>query len=184
MGHPIVRRSRHLSAAALLLGILFVISAWTPAFGDSAEASKLLQQARMSAAQLRRDTTSMETFTRSQLSWQSHAHQINLIKEHINNTGKVVADLHNARDGAEAWQQDAIDHITPLLQEIASNTEAIINHLNENRGHTWHPEYEGYVRSNAELANDLSKLIGDYIDYGGAKSRAQSLEQKLGFSGQ
>lgn len=180
MLNRIVGKASYLSAAALLLGVVFLASAWTPAFSDSAEASRLLQEARMSAARLHRDATQMETYTRSKLSWQSHAAQINAIKEHINSAGKVVADLHNARDGAEAWQQDAIDKITPLLQELASNTESIINHLNDKK-ETWHPEYEGYVRSNAELSAELSKLISDYIDYDNAKGKTQELGKKLGF---
>ena len=182
MVHHILRKTSYLSTAALVLGMILFVSGWTPAYSDSAQASKLLQEARTSAAQLRRDSVQMETFTRSRLTWQSHAAQIDVIKEHINRTGKIVADLHNARDGAEPWQQDAIDRITPLLQEMASNTESIINHLND-KNETWHPEYQGYLKSNAELAADLSRLIGDYVDYDSAKSRSQGLGQKLGLSG-
>lgn len=178
----VLRKSGYLLTAALLLGMTVFASAWTPAFGDAAQTARLLQDARASAAQLRRDTTQMETFTRSSLSWQSHAAQINTIKEHINRTGKIVADLHDSRDSAAAWQQDAIDRITPLLQEMASNTEAIINHLNEKK-QTWAPGYQGYVRSNAVLADELSKLIGDYIDYDSAKAKTSDLGEKLGFSG-
>lgn len=181
MVHHTLRRVRFLSTAALLLGMILFASDWTPAYSDSAQASKLLQDANLSAAQLRRDSTQMETFTRSQLTWRSHATQINLIREHINKTGKILADLQNARDGAEPWQQDAIDKITPLLKEMASNTESIISHLNEKKGHTWHPEYQGYVKSNGQLAAALSKLIGDYVDYDQAKSKTQGLEHKLAF---
>lgn len=181
MVYQTLRTVRYFTTAALLLGMVLFASAWTPAYSDSAQASKLLQEANLSAAQLRRDSTQMETFTRSQLTWQSHATQINVIRDHINKTGKILADLHNARDGAEPWQQDAIDKITPLLKEMASNTESIISHLNEKKGHTWHPEYEGYVKSNAQLATALSKLVGDYVDYDQAKSKTQGLESKLGF---
>ena len=47
----------------------------------------------------------------------------------------------------------------------------------------WRPEYKAYLKSNAERANALSKLIGDYLDYEGAKARAQGLGEKAGFSG-
>ncbi len=180
MVHDMMRKTSYLPITALLLGVVLLASGWTPAFGDSAEASKPLQDARTSAAQLRGDSVQMESSTRSELSWESHAHQIDVIKEHINRTGKIAADLHNARDGAEPWQQDAIDRITPLLQEMASNAESIIDHLND-RKQTWHPEYQGYLKSNADLATDLSKLIGDYVDYGQAKSRTEKLGQKVGF---
>lgn len=164
---------------ALLLGMVLLVSSSTPTFADSAEASKLLQDAKMSAIELRRDAAQMQTYIASKVTWKSHAAQINVIKEHINNAGKILADLHNARDGAAVWQQEAIDKISPLLQELASNTESIINHLNDNK-QTWHPEYTGYLRSNTELSADLAKLIGDYIDYGNTRSRTKELGKKLG----
>jgi hypothetical protein len=181
MPHHILRKTRVLATAALLLGIMVFVSGSMPAHGDSAQASKLLQDAKTSAAQLARDTDQMMSFARSKVSWQSHAGQITLIKEHVNNSGKILADLHNARDGADPSQQEAIDKITPILQQLASNTQSIINNLNSTKT-TWSPEFQGYVKSNSELANDLSKLIGDYLDYESAKSRTEGLGQKLGFS--
>jgi hypothetical protein len=174
-------KTRYFSTTALLFGMLFALG-WAPAYGDSAQTSKLLQDAKVSAVQLKQDSSRMESYTRSQLAWNSHASQINMIKEHVNNIGKTLADLHNSRAGSEPWQRDAIDKITPLLQELAGNTESVINHLND-RKQTWHPEYQGYLKSNAELATDLSQLIGDYIDFGNAKAKTQALEQKLEFSG-
>ena len=182
MVHQILIKSRYLSTTALVLGMMLFAFGWTPAYGDSAQASKLLQDAKTSAAQLKQDSVQMESYTRSRLSWESHASQVNRIKDHVNQSGKILADLHTARDGAEGWQQDAIDKITPLLQELASNTTSIIDHLNDKK-QTWHPEYQDYLRSNAELATDLSRLIGDYTDFGNAKAKTQAMELKLGFSG-
>jgi hypothetical protein len=182
MVHRILTKPRHLSTAAFVLGMMLFALGWTPAYGDSAQASKLLEDAKTSAAQLRQDSVQMESYTRSRVSWESHASQVNRIRDHVNTSGKILADLHDARDGAEGWQQDDIDKITPLLQELASNTTSIIDHLNDKK-QTWHPEYQEYLISNAELATDLSKLIGDYIDFGNAKSKTQAMEQKLGFSG-
>lgn len=180
MAHQRTGRARHITAVAALFGVVAFLG-WMPAYGDSAQASKLLQQAKVSAAQLKTDSEEMESFTSNRLSWQSHATQINRIREHVNRSGKILAELHEARDGAEPWQQDAIDKITPMLQEMASNTTSIINHLSDNR-HTWHPEYTGYLKANAALASDLSRLINDSIDYGKAKSRTESLGKNLGFS--
>jgi len=180
MAHQKSQSARHFTAVAALLGVVAFLG-WMPAYGDSAQASKLLQQAKISAAQLKTDSEEMESFTSNQLTWQSHATQINRVKEHVNRTGKILAELHDAREGAEPWQQEAIDKITPMLQELASNTTSIIDHLNDRR-HTWHPEYTGYLKANAQLASDLSRLITDSIDYGRAKSRTENLGKNLGFS--
>jgi len=170
------------AAAAVVLGVVFFASCWTPAYADSAQTTKLLQQAKMSAIQLRNDSSQMKTYVGSGLSWRSHAKQIDIIKEQVNKSGKILAELHDARDSSAPWQQEVIDKITPLLQEMASNTESIINHLND-RQHTWQPKYQAYLTSNSELSADLSKLIGDYIDFGKAKSRTDKMSQSLGFSG-
>ena len=174
------RKARGRATAASLLGIMVLVSGWTPAHCDAAQASKLLEDAKTSAAQLACDTEQMESYARSQVSWRTHAGQIERVKEHVNNTGKILAELHNARDGAEPWQQKAIDKITPITQQLASNTEAIINNLNSTK-QTWGPEFQG-LKSNTDQARDLSKLIGNYLDYGSAKSKTQGLGQKLGFS--
>jgi hypothetical protein len=181
MTYCIRMKARHLTAALALVGMMLFVPGWTPAYGDSAQVSNLLQQARASAIQLKADSNEMETYSQNQLHWTTHARQINRVKEHVNNSGKILADLHAAREGAEPWQQDVIDKITPLLQEMASHTESIISHLNDRR-QTWHPEYHGYLQSNSRLADDLSKLIGDYIDYGQAKSKTDSLGKSLGFA--
>jgi len=181
MTYRIRMKAHHLTAALALVGLMALIPGWTPAYGDSAQVTSLLRRANTSATQLKNDSVEMESYARSQLQWQTHARQVNLIKEHVNNSGKILADLHEARDTAEPWQQEAIDRITPLLQELASNTTSIIDHLNEKQ-QTWHPEYESYLKSNAEVATDLSNLIRDYLAYGEAKSKSESLGKTLGFS--
>ncbi len=170
-----------LTAGALLLGTGLFATSGTLAYADSAQVSALLKSAKSNAAELARDATQMETYTRSRMAWQSHSNQVHIIGQHVNATSKVVDELHSARDDAEPWQQEAIDRITPLLQELATNTNSIIEHLNDRKA-TWHPEYHEYLQSNAEMATDLSKLIGDYIDYGNAKAKAQGMGGKLGFS--
>jgi hypothetical protein len=177
----LVRKARGLPTAALVLSIMVFVSGWTPSYADSAQASRLLKDARGFAVQLGRDANQMASF-QTLTDWKSHAEQLNLIGDHINKIGKILADLQRARDGAEPWQQDAIDKITPLAQELASNTKSIIDNLNGDK-RTWRPEYKAYLKSNAERANDLSKLIGDYLDYEGAKARTQGLSEKAGFSG-
>lgn len=181
MTYRIRMKARHFTAAAALVGMMLFVPGWTPAYGDSAQVTKLLREASTSATQLKNDSVQMESYAGSQLRWQTHANQVNRVKEHVNNSGKILADLHAAHDTAEPWQQEAIDRITPLLQELASNTTSIIDHLNDKQ-QTWHPEYTGYLKSNAEVATDLSNLIRDYLAYGEAKSKSESLGKTLGFS--
>jgi hypothetical protein len=101
--------------------------------GDSKEVSDLLAQAKGQAGQLKLDAADMETFTRTNVTWESHAAKITAVKDHVNKVADTVAKLNQVRDTASPWQKTAIDRVNPLLQELASNSTAIIDHLNKER---------------------------------------------------
>src|ERR1017187_8100735 len=119
-----------LIAAAYIATPLTVVAAEN---GDSPEVTSLLADAKAEAVELKTDAGDMDSFTRSNLSWASYATKAEMIKEHVNNSGKLLGKLQEAEAIASPWQQTAIRRIEPLLREIAANTEATINHLNENK---------------------------------------------------
>jgi hypothetical protein len=145
----------------------------------AADISSLLEDAKMSANQLKMDAVQMESFSRTKISWQNHASQISRIKEHINKAGKIVSQLEDARASAEQWHQTSVDRIAPTLKELASNTESIIEHLNESPNHLWDPTYKQYLAANAELSGELSQLINDAVSYDRTKTKMKDLQEKL-----
>src|SRR5215469_6131197 len=163
-----VRRS-----ALLSMGLLVLLLTQTSATAAAADVTALFQQARSLAVQLNRDAATMESFTRSNLSWQTHSGQITTIKEHINKAGSILSQMQAARADAKPWHQDAIDGITPALKELASNTESIINHLNETPQQLKDPTYVRYLQSNAKLASDLSAAVGNVVDYDNTKTKME-----------
>ena len=169
-----VRRSALLSMGGLLVLLLTQTSAM------AADVTALFQQARSLAVQLNRDAATMESFTRSNLSWQTHSGQITTIREHINNAGSILSQMQAARGDAKPWHQDAIDGISPLLKQMASNTDAIITHLNENPRRLRDPNYVAYVRSNSQSARQLSAAIGNIVDFDNTRNRMEELAGKLG----
>lgn len=146
---------------------------------DSEKISKLFAEAKSYAAQARDDAATLNAYTLSKVSWQSHAGRLNTIKVHVNNLGKVLSQLHQARPEGSAWQQHAIDDITPFLQGMADHLTAAINHLNENPSQVHMKAYQDYARSNYLLTSKTYDVIRDLVDYDEAKSTADSLEQKL-----
>jgi len=145
---------------------------------DSEQVSKLLSEAKTLAFQVREDAATMETYTRTSASWQSHAAAINLIKEHVNALGRQETKLRDAKANASPWQKMAIDRITPYLGELAGYTQAVIDHLN---GDVKRPlsEYNDYLEANADYSADLAAMIADFVDYGKAKARMEHLGAKL-----
>ena len=146
---------------------------------DSPEITKLLTDAKAEAVELKADSDDMESFTRSTMTWRGYGSQLEMIKGHVNNAGKLLAKLKDAEATGSAWQQTAIKRIQPLLQELADNTTATINHLNDNQSKVHMPAFTDYVKANAELATDLEALIRDFVNYGSAKEKFKSLGSKL-----
>jgi hypothetical protein len=169
---------------ALLLSATTFLSPVLRAAGtpqeDSKEVSDLLAQAKGQAGQLKLDAADMETFTRTNVTWESHAAKITAIKDHTNKVADTVAKLNQLHDTASPWQKTAIDRVNPLLQELASNTTAIIDHLNKEKGGRLNtPEHKEYLKSNAELAANLSSTIGDFVDYGKTKAKFDKEAREL-----
>jgi hypothetical protein len=177
-------RSFYRCSAGLSVGALLVLlMAKTNVLAQTnADLSPLFQEARTTATQLHRDATTMESFTRSNLTWQSHSAQVKLIKEHINKAGSILSQMQAARADAKPWHQDAIDGITPVLKQLAANTDSIINHLNDNPGWLKDPTYMQYLKSNQQLASDLSAAVSNVVDYDNTKTRMEELQGKVGQS--
>ena len=146
---------------------------------DNKEVTKLLEDIKRQAADLQRDSEELEAFTRSDVSWQSHAQELEQIKDRINAIGKTISTLQNLRSSASPWQQEAIDRIIPVAQKLASNTTAAIEHLNQNPQHIQEPQYRQYIKSNAEAATSLASMVKDFVEYGKTRTTLEAYERKL-----
>lgn len=160
--------------AMLMTGLMAV--AQNP---DSAKISSLLQHAKEHAAQANLNAERIESYTRSSMAWQSHAAQLNIMKENVNELGKDIGELTAARDEGSPWQQEAIDDINPLLRSMADHMSAMMKHLTDNQNRVHMPAYKDYAKANFELSQKLLVMIDDYVGYAEAKSKAEALEQKL-----
>jgi len=163
------------------LALLFVLGSQVmPAqSADSEQISKLLAQAKSEAVLAEDDAASLDSFTRSTLSWKHHGFKIEQMRDHINALGQIHKQLADARVQGSAWQQLAIDQIEPLLQGMADNLSLTINHLNQNQTNVHMPAYREYVHANHELASRTAGMIREFVDYDEAKSKTDALEAKL-----
>jgi len=164
---------------AVYLMISHISKAATGSIGDSQEITNLLSQAKSEAIELRDDADNMATYARSRLSWASFAGKVNEIKEHVNETGKLLAKLEQARATGSLWQQEAIDHITPVLRELAAATESTIDHLNNNKTLVHTRDFREHCSVNYDLAEKLAKLVGDFVDYGETKAKFAELQTRV-----
>src|SRR3954471_3465455 len=138
---------------------------------DSEQVSKLLTDAKSAALLLQRDAEQLSAFTQSSVSWQSYADQLSQIRSHVNNVGSILQQLNDLRVVSSQWQRIAIDRLTPLLNEVARNTQLTISKLNANPNAVHSTSYRKYVSAHQELATDLASMIGSFVDYGKAKEK-------------
>jgi chromosome segregation ATPase len=125
--------------AALLSACLQARAAKPPE--DNREVTQLPEDIQVQAADLQRDSEELESFSRSRVSWESHATELEAIKERINKIGQTIQKLQSTRSSASPWQQEAIDRIVPVAQKLTSNTTAAIERLNRNPSHLQDPQY-------------------------------------------
>jgi hypothetical protein len=175
------KMATELIVGVLTVSMLFLFS--TPLSAqkqENPEITQLLADAREKAAELSRDADDMESLIRSDVSWQSHADMLEQVKEHVNQLGRIAAQLEQKRDSASPWQQQAIDRMLPVLKELAANTTAAINHLNENKARPLQmSSYPQYLKENAESAHNLADMISSFVKYGETRAKVEKLEQKL-----
>ena len=146
---------------------------------DSAEISRLLNEARSYAIQANTDAAELESYANSTISWRTHAQTLESIRGHVNNMGKLLQQMHDMKSEGSPWQQDAINRIDPLLRQMADQLTATIEHGNEYPNRVHMMKFKNYVRACADLANQTERLITDIVTYDKAQAKAQMLEQKL-----
>jgi hypothetical protein len=171
-----------LSLGLLLAALAFAMSAVCGAqtSKDSNQFSAILADIKTEALQLRHDAEDLKTFTHnSHLTWESHAQKVTEIKDHVNEAGKLLAKLDSARGSASLWQQEAFDHIVPMMKELASSVEATIEHFDQRPGLLRTGPYVEFADANYELASNSAEVISDYVEYGKSKAKSDELAAKL-----
>lgn len=146
---------------------------------DSAAISKLLPEVKLHAANAERDADTLESYTRNTLNWESHAAQIHMIRQHVNDLIQDSNELSRLRPEGSPWQQQAIDHINKLLPQISTHLSAMINHLSENQRSVNSPKFRDYLRTNYKLIHTAHEAIDNWADYNEVKWKANALEQQL-----
>jgi len=175
-----VARGRVIRPGLGLLAILFV--ALSPAIGainpvkDSEKVSGYLADAKTQAIQLQKDAEEMNGFVWSGRSWQTDAFKLDLIKDHVNRIGKLVAEMNDARATASPWQQDAMDRVRPMVRELAGNVDAQIQFLRKHQGHLVDATYGDCAAANVGTSTEVARMLSDFVAYGDAKHKAESLE--------
>lgn len=173
-----------LSAKVLIRVAVFVLFLSGALIGaaqktDSTQITKLFGDIKEHSVLAEEDAQLLESYTRSNVSWQGHADRLAQMKAHVNDLLKDYNEAQRLRDEGSPWQQEAIDQLRPLLQGMADHLTATIQHQRKNQTNVRMQAWVDYVRGNSEYATKAATFIHDLVDYGAAKSTAESLEREL-----
>lgn len=150
---------------------------------DSQQLTQVLGQARDEAAELARDADEMESLIWNDVNWETHAVMLDRVKDHVNNMARIVAKLSDTRASGSELQEQAVDRILPLLKELAANTTAAINYLNQNKSRPKTDPYTQYLHDNAETARQLSSTVSSLWEYEKSMTKIGKLKNKLELRG-
>jgi hypothetical protein len=175
----------YVARAVLVMFLLLSMSGRAIALReDSQQLTQVLGEARDEAAELARDADEMESLIRNDVSWEAHAVMLDRVKDHVNNMARIVAKLSETRASGSELQQQAVDRILPLVKELAANTTAAINYLNQNKSRPKTDPYTQYLHDNAETAHQLSSTVSSLWEYEKSMTKIAKLKNKLDLSGQ
>ena len=174
-----------------LLAFVLVALLFLPVLGRSAglreespQLTQILGEARVEAGELARDADETESLIRSDVSWQTHAEMLDRVKEHVNNMAGIIQKLESERSSGSELQEQAVDRTLPLLKELAANTTAAINYLNQNKTRPLGDPYTQYLKENADTAHELASTVSSLYDYEKSMAKVDTLKNKLELGGQ
>jgi hypothetical protein len=149
----------------------------------SLRSTELLKSLQEVASDLNRDAQRLGTFSRPpRLSWQSHAFTLVEVRDNINAAGRMLRELQEMQHAAAPWQQLAVSKIHPVALELATHTQAAIEHLNQFQSRTFLPSYTDRLTFIADRASEMKETVDNFVDYADAQGRLDRLEQTIGLA--
>jgi len=143
---------------------------------NSSQVQNRLATFELKAGQANRMAHELESLTRSEVSWESHAHYLNSLRHSVNEMGRLLLQLETAKPAASDLQAKTMEHARPHLEEFAARLEGAITSLNSDHRIISHMDYRDGLRQIASNANLLSQKVDALLDYHQASQRLGELE--------
>jgi hypothetical protein len=165
-----------------MLTVLFLVVLAPSALADTAtqpspQVADLLADFKRTTFEMRGEADTLKSFTpNKRLHWQSHAHRLDALKNHVNDMGKSLAELEALKPTATESQGIAIEHARPHLVSVAQNLTQAIELVREKRNNIHWAEYGEAVSNIYAHADALHTKLDTILDYENAKVRFDSLE--------
>jgi hypothetical protein len=147
---------------------------------DNSSVTAQMNSVKAIVDKIKRDAVQMEAYTRSNsTSWQTHGAALTKMGNDVNELQENMRGLQAHRANASPWQQDAIDRVSGLTNDLATNMNAAIAQLNKSKSQPTAPPYPEYIKANTRIVNDLAAEVDGAIDYGQAKAAMDAAQKQL-----
>jgi hypothetical protein len=111
--------------------------------------------------------------------WESQANYLMQVREQINAMNEAVSKLQALGDEALPWQQQAVQRTTPILADLARNTQSAIDFLNANQERLFSPDYRAELTSIDSRATQLSDTLDAFRQLDKTNQRLADLQATL-----
>ncbi len=178
-------RNQSWMAAFVFLSVLLIgVLAPLPARADVAnealghpEVANHLALFKQNAYDLRRQAEKLDSLTPSrQVDWTSHAHNLEILKEQVNQLGRTLTNLEELKPQANEGQRMAIENARPHLVGVAQEVTEAIDLLSEDRRSVYGPPYSDTVNNIYNHATSLHETVDTILDYEQARIRLLELD--------
>jgi len=104
---------------------------------------------------------------------------LDTLRQDVNSIGKRLSSLEAERDSLAAWEVEALDRATSLMQDVAANTEKAIQLYNSDRNHLWATSYAADEAKASEEADQVKTMLTGYLKLAKARTQEDRLEHDL-----
>jgi hypothetical protein len=169
-----------LSVAGVLAAALVVGPGLSWAAHVTSQTDLLLKDIQSGANVVSTQADNLDALHRSGVDWQINAANLEAMKSVINAMTPKIARLEEMRGGVDAVQGKEIDRVGLLFRELAANTNAAINYLNDNKSSLRGSAYTEYVGRLDSEAQQISRSLGEYFGLVAAQAKELRLQKDLG----
>jgi len=149
--------------------------------GVRTETFDLLRSLRAQAADAAEHASELQSLIRiPTTNWQTHAVELETLKEDVNDMGRKLAQLEKVRESAAPWERKAIDDAAPLLKLLADNTQAAVKLLDDYPATLWARDYQKSVDDLAGESGRLSRSLGQAVKFAKVHDKEKHIESILG----
>jgi|SRR5450631_2323613 hypothetical protein len=149
----------------------------TPAPASVRDVADHLSVFEQQAADVSRNADDLLTLTRShRTARESHAYYLGNLRHDINDLGKMLSELEQAKPQASEAQQMAIEKARPHLVALANETSEALDLLRAGRENLWQAQYKETVADLSRQADILYQTVDTIVNYHNADDRLDKLE--------